>query len=232
MELNSTQLSIIREYVALGWKYPDIQIMISDHIKYRVQDLLTENRTMTVEQAVKIAHKEFGQRGFKVFEDETKATLKNKYDKVFWEAFTRQLNFKGLLITITAILWFYLFYVDVRLPEVPTWYESVSMFIPFIPIYSITFSMFFKPVSRYRRYLAISVGNIVMNKWGYIGIIIYILYTVVQLSKFGDNCLFNAAKNGLGIFAAIVLIRSEYAVRQASLSDCKLTEAQNVAQPT
>lgn len=97
MKLTPEQISQIKAFISnRGFTYPDVQLEIIDHVASRVEVLLTEKPQFDIDEAIRIAHGEFGIMGFSVFEDVMVSNLQKKYFKLFYTTFFSYFNWKYL----------------------------------------------------------------------------------------------------------------------------------------
>lgn len=84
MKLNANQINQIKAFVAdKGIKYPDVQLEAIDHVASRVEELMTVDVQLTIDEAIGITNVEFGAAGFKIFEKGMSAALRKKNYKFF-----------------------------------------------------------------------------------------------------------------------------------------------------
>lgn len=79
-----------------GFTEPDLQMEIIDHMACRVEELMTANALLSLNEAIGLAHSEFGIMGFSVFEDAMRAALQKRYWKVFKKQYTANFTWKTL----------------------------------------------------------------------------------------------------------------------------------------
>ncbi|MBW4890832.1 hypothetical protein KXQ82_13960 [Mucilaginibacter sp. HMF5004] len=223
MILSNDQLETIRVYVAQDCKYPDLQLEIIEHIKYPIQDMMTADDRLALEDAYIMVRMEFGDNSFKIFEESKKASLVNKYRNMFLKTLMAQLNLKYAVACTTIVLWLYLFYTEVRLPEIPGTFSGAIFqgFLPFVPIYLITMTMRFGQARKYKNYYTLAMSNIVLFKWIYLEMFAYLLWFATQILA-GEGKFATASVTGsIAIMLTIVFFRAGYVVRSAAIADCR-----------
>ncbi|MFC3198720.1 hypothetical protein ACFOET_13950 [Parapedobacter deserti] len=111
MTLTPAHLDQIKTFISKrGFTAMDLQMEIIDHVACRIEDKLTENPSLTFEQALKQTHAEFGIFGFSTLEEAMAKSLNRKYRGVIIQEFRRWISFPSVILPIGfGILLFYLF---------------------------------------------------------------------------------------------------------------------------
>jgi hypothetical protein len=84
MTLSKSDLQQIKDFISKrGFTEPDLQMEIIDHVACRAEALMSTDQNLSLQQAIKLTHAEFGVMGFSVFEDGMRSTLQKRYWRVF-----------------------------------------------------------------------------------------------------------------------------------------------------
>ena len=69
-KLDKTQIDYIKSYILKkGVRYVDVQMEILDHVASAVEERMSVNETLTLDEALKEVHQSFGIFGFSSLED-------------------------------------------------------------------------------------------------------------------------------------------------------------------
>ncbi|MEZ5016296.1 MAG: hypothetical protein R2800_04535 [Flavipsychrobacter sp.] len=107
--LNELQLKKLRQYIHnRGIKDPVIAMEVLDHFACKVEEEMTQNPQVSLEEAMVAAHKSFGIKGFRAITEYMEKGLHKKYRKLFWTNFLKQFtSIPSLLLFIAVCLFVY-----------------------------------------------------------------------------------------------------------------------------
>jgi len=107
-KLDKTQIDYIKNYIVKkGVRYVDVQMEILDHVASAVEERMSFNETLTLDEALKEVHQSFGIFGFSSLEDAIVDAMNNKYNSIFWANFKSFFNFKYLILQLLTGVLFY-----------------------------------------------------------------------------------------------------------------------------
>lgn len=93
MKLNKEQILKVKNFVSShGIRYYDVQLEIIDHVACKVEELMTANATVTLNEAIAQTYAGFGVTGFKIVEDTMRKSLQKRYWKLFRTIFLSYLK--------------------------------------------------------------------------------------------------------------------------------------------
>jgi hypothetical protein len=227
MELNALQLTEVRNYVAQGWKNPDVQITVTDHIKYRLQELMDNDSTLSLHDALTLTHAEFGLQSFQVLEDNLKAGAKNKYSKLFLQMLVASFKVAYLVMAIAFIISVSWLFSTTQPVEV---IKTISIVMPlitaFLPIYLVLFSMKFSQAKLYKTYHTMSMSNTVLFKWCIVpSALMSVLYFATNILILEQMFLLAGVCCSSMVLVGLLFIHAGYKVRKATIQECKEIEA-------
>lgn len=85
MKLSSDQINTLKKLISFkGYKEIDVQYEILDHVACRVEVLMEENPKLTLEDAFRKTHSEFGIFGFADLEESYKKGIQKKFQSRYW----------------------------------------------------------------------------------------------------------------------------------------------------
>jgi hypothetical protein len=85
MNLSLDQISTIKKLISFkGYEEIDVQYEILDHLACRIEVLMDENPKLTLEDAFRKAHSEFGIFGFADLADSYRESIRNKFWSRYW----------------------------------------------------------------------------------------------------------------------------------------------------
>lgn len=105
--LTQEQIVYLKDFIRKRGFVEPVQIQeILDHFACKVEEVLTQNPSLGLQQAMQQAHHSFGIMGFRPIIREFDDSLKKKYRSIYWSTIKKMLlSFKWLpLIILTAIL--------------------------------------------------------------------------------------------------------------------------------
>lgn len=104
MKLSPSNINRIKAFISgRGFTEPDLQMEIIDHVACRVEELMSQNANLSLDEAIRLSHAEFGVLGFSVFEDAMRSALQKRYFKLFMQNFTGSFNLKYLSLMAAFI---------------------------------------------------------------------------------------------------------------------------------
>lgn len=85
MNLSPDQISTIKKHIsAKGYEEIDVQYEILDHVACRIEVLMPENPKLTLDEAFRKAHSEFGIFGFADLADSYRESIRKKFWTRYW----------------------------------------------------------------------------------------------------------------------------------------------------
>jgi len=104
MTLSKSDLQQIKDFISKrGFTEPDLQMEIIDHVACRAEALMSTDQNLSLQQAIKLTHAEFGVMGFSVFEDGMRSTLQKRYWRVFKSYFKSSFYWKTTPLMLALI---------------------------------------------------------------------------------------------------------------------------------
>lgn len=93
MKLTPDQISTLKKLISFkGYEEIDVQYEILDHVACRVEVLMEENPKLTLEEAFRKTHSEFGIFGFSDLEESYKKGIQKKFRARYWASLGRFLS--------------------------------------------------------------------------------------------------------------------------------------------
>ncbi len=197
MTLSKTDLQQIRDYISKrGFTEPDLQMEITDHVACQVEDLMTANRSLNLQQAIALTHATFGVMGFSVFEDGMRSALQRRYWLVFKSYYQSVFNWKMIPVMLAFIYLSGLVFTAVRKPDYVFGVTGGLLLVTIIGN-AVMDSMRFKT---YAKMLTFKMGNIYLV----ICSVLFQVYNllIIQLKLYH---YFSAAITG-ALFAIVLII--------------------------
>lgn len=104
MNLTPDQISALKKLISFkGYEEIDVQYEILDHVACRVEVLMEENPKLSLEEAFRKTHSEFGIFGFSDLEESYKKGIQKKFRARYWASFRRIfLSYRVLYLAILA----------------------------------------------------------------------------------------------------------------------------------
>jgi hypothetical protein len=107
-KLDKTQIDHINKYILKkGVKYIDVQMEILDHVASAVEERMSLNEALTLDEALADVHQSFGIFGFSSLEDAIVSGMNKKYNSIFWGNFKSFFDFKYLILQFLTGVLFY-----------------------------------------------------------------------------------------------------------------------------
>ncbi|OCX51650.1 hypothetical protein BEL04_16655 [Mucilaginibacter sp. PPCGB 2223] len=216
MKLTAGQIAHIKAFISKrGFTYPDVQLEIIDHVASRVEELMTANPALSLDEAIQITHGEFGVMGFGVIEDAITAGLQKRYLRLFGAAFVSYFRLKYIPLMVLFICLVYIPFVAVAKPE-------LFFIAGFILVIAALIALRYTDYKKYKRYnqlLTMKMGNLylifamlIFQVWNVFGVQIRI-YEHLSLNLVGIIY-------GLLVVVVIVLFVTINTVRKKALQSC------------
>lgn len=131
MKLTKEQILQIRNFVSdRGIRYYDVQLEIIDHVACKVEDLMTADPNLTLDEAIAQTHAGFGETSFKIIEDTMRRSLQKKYWRLFRTIFISYLTPLYLLPEIGFIYLIYLLATKTDSADMPMDIVWIILLLP------------------------------------------------------------------------------------------------------
>ena len=217
MKLSVEQINLIKAFVSRrGFTYPDVQLEIIDHVASRVEQLITDNPKLSLEEAINITHGEFGEMGFSVFEDSMISSLQKKYFKLFYTIFFSFFKWQYLPAMGITVYLIQKIYIIVNQPKMFVIVGCGALLMALL-FNSIWFNLKHK---KYNKLLTMKMGNVYL-------LIFSVMYNVwnifgVQLQSYRYlNIQFAAVVYAALMMLVTLLYITVNKLRHQSVNDCK-----------
>lgn len=87
MNLSPDQITILKQLISFkGYEEIDVQYEILDHVACRVEVLMEENPKLSLEEAFRKTHSEFGIFGFADLADSYRESIRKKFWRRYWSS--------------------------------------------------------------------------------------------------------------------------------------------------
>lgn len=157
MKLDKEQLQHISAFISKrGFTHYDLQLEIIDHVACKVEELMTANPSLSLDEAIGLTHGQFGPNGFSVFEDAMRTSLRKRY----WQLFRNEMmHFFQPLYVPLVLGSVYLLYLAVRATNSPEaiFYCSWGLLIVSMIVDG---ALNYRKLRRYRSMLTMQMGGI------------------------------------------------------------------------
>lgn len=186
MNLTKTQLEKIRIYLGeIGFTYIDVQMEILDHVASAVEEKMTNDPSLSFQDAVNQTRASFGKAGFFKIEKSIVKGLSKKYQKFFLHHFASFFGIKSIWLVFLSVIGLY------QLQNLISNQDSFStvFIIAIVVFFSILNYRGFKAVS-YQKYM---VYKISATYAGYIGLLLMIVFQTISKPFTGMWLGFNMA---------------------------------------
>lgn len=128
--LNEQQLKRLRQYIHnRGIKEPVVATEVLDHFACKVEEEMTQNPEISLEDAMSIAHKSFGIKGFRAITEHITKSVHKRYRKLFWNSFKKQFTTIPSLLLFLAICLFVYEGNRLFIKEELFFWEDKSLFV-------------------------------------------------------------------------------------------------------
>jgi len=216
MKLTPEQITQIKAFISKrGFTYPDVQLEITDHVASRVEELITANPALNLDEAIQITHGEFGVNGFGVFENAIMAGLQKKYLRLFGATFFSYFRLKYIALMLLFVYLVDITFVAIARPEL---FFLAGLVLVIVALIVLGYNNY-KRYKRYNKLLTMKVGNrylifanLVFQVWFIFGIR-FRIYEHLSLNVLG-------VISGLLITVVIVLFITINTVRKQALQTC------------
>jgi hypothetical protein len=216
MKLTPEQIAQIKTFISKrGFTYPDVQLEITDHVASRVEELMTANPALNLDEAIRITHGEFGAMGFSVFEDAITSGLQKKYLRLFGAVFISYFRLKYLPLMVLFVYLADITFVAIAQPEL---FFLAGLILIIVALIVLGYNNY-KKYKRYYKLLTMKMGNmylifanLIYQVWFIFGIR-FRIYERLSLNIVG-------VISGLLITLVIVLFITINTVRKRALQSC------------
>lgn len=157
MKLDKEQLQHISAFISKrGFTHYDLQLEIIDHVACKVEELMTADPSLSLDEAIRLTHGQFGPNGFSVFEDAMKVSLRKRYWKLFYRELLSYLRPIYLPLVVGSVYLVYLLGKTIHNPDV-AFFGSWGLYIVSMIVYSV---LNYRKLRRYRSMLTMQMGGI------------------------------------------------------------------------
>jgi hypothetical protein len=105
MTLNETQIQALFTFTEKKFvKYYDLQVELVDHLANKIEELMSEDKSLTFERALGNVYEKFGIFGFAKIVSEKQNELTKSYNKNLWKEIKNQFNWPNAIRSITAFI--------------------------------------------------------------------------------------------------------------------------------
>lgn len=130
--LNKEELQALQQFIrsrSAAFADPAVMLELLDHFACKVEALMTENRQMSLEEAMKQAHRSFGVKGFAPLSESFKAGLQSRYKRTYSFLYKKKcLSVHALGIAALAILVGQVTYI-LQVNSISFWADLVPLLI-------------------------------------------------------------------------------------------------------
>lgn len=215
MKLTPQQIAQIKTFISKrGFVYYDLQLEIIDHVASKIEELMTANPGLTLDDAIQITHGEFGVTGFSVFEDGMRNSLQKRYWKLFRTTFLSYLKPVYLPLEAGSVYLIYLLAKRCNSPDIAVDIAWLAAFVLLL-IYVLKN---YRDLKKYKRMLTMQMG----------GIVLIVLNLPLQLWMFLPNLVRYVPKTEpvaiiTGVFFVFIFITffTLQEVKKIALESCK-----------
>lgn len=104
MKLSQEQLKELRYFIyKRGFREPEVMMEILDHFACKVEDKLSAKPGMSLEEAMKEAHNEFGYNGFYSIKASLDVFTRKRYKNVYWAQVKAVLKNVPVMLLLVAL---------------------------------------------------------------------------------------------------------------------------------
>jgi len=216
MTLTPDQITQIKAFISKrGFTYPDVQLEIIDHVASRVEELMTENSTLTLDKAISITHGEFGIMGFSVFEDSMIQNLQKKFFRLFIKIFISYFHWKYIPLMAAAVYIIDKLYIAINNPG----YFVAGVFVALLITLTVTGITYEARYKKYNKMLTMRMGN----SYLVVCAAIYNLWNIIlNQFKLYQKMSLNTAGIVFGILIVLIVILFVVVdkLRKITIKDC------------
>jgi len=219
MKLNKEQLQQINDFISKrGFAYHDLKLEILDHVACRVEELMTADPTLPLNDAIAMTHAGFGVHGFSVFEDAMRASLQKRYWKLFLHRFAACFKPLYLPLQIASVYLIYMLVLNYSRSDWPinvAWIACCGFLVIFALIT-------YRRQQKHKPMLTAQMG----------GIMAVLINIPIQLCIYVPNHLhrFSAGVTGIiiGVFLTVLatLFISLLQTQKIALAQCEVLDDQ------
>jgi hypothetical protein len=222
MKLNKEQINQVKNFISKrGFTYYDVQLEIIDHVACKVEDLMTADPGLSLDEAIAQTHAGFGVMGFSVVEDAMRASLQKRYWKQYSTAFGANLQLKFLPLIAGFI---YVVYMINKIINAPVILFNATWILVFLLVL-IWFIVTRKDQQKHKRMLSAQMGGIAAIV---INVPLQLYINVNSFTKSGANLNVGVAGIILGAFLTLMILSAIALinVQKAALENCRELEEQ------
>ena len=221
MILTPADLSQLKAFISKrGFTEPDLQMEIIDHMACRVEELMTANRLLSLNEAIGLAHSEFGIMGFSVFEDAMRTALQKRYWRLFRQFYLANFTWKTVPLMAGIIYLCNIIFQAINSPETVFNITGLIIFGGLVVHGQVNSARF----KRYNKMLTFKMGSVFL-------IISCVLFQTYNLLIIQLELYKHIAANMLGLLYGsilLLLLVTVYAINQTqqhAVNSCKGLEA-------
>jgi len=126
MKLSPSQITVLKKLISYkGYPEIDLQYEILDHVACKVEVLLEEKPTLSLDDAFRKVHGEFGIFGFSDLAESYIKSIERRYRRFFWEEFKSIFTSSRIIYPVAMGFILYLLSINSRLfgeqVSLPVW---------------------------------------------------------------------------------------------------------------
>jgi len=187
MKLTKVQIEQLKKMISKkGYVHIDVQYEILDHVACKIEELLEEGPTLSLEDAFRKVHSSFGIFGFSTLEESYTKSIHARVKKYFWQEMSAFLTSYRILYPI--LLGLLIYQVSVLLNDPKAWVLILS---GFLILTSLAFIGFYWPkYQRLKNFASFSTSSNLFQLVNF-GIICFLYsYQWVYKAPQGNDSLF------------------------------------------
>lgn len=128
MKLSKDQIEQLKRMISKkGYVFIDVQYEILDHVACKIEELLEEHPTLSLEDAFRKVHSSFGIFGFSTLEESYMRSIQSRVKKYFWQEMKDFLTSYRLLFPI--LLGLLIYQASLLLNDPKAWVLILSGFL-------------------------------------------------------------------------------------------------------
>jgi hypothetical protein len=128
MKLTKEQIEQVKRMISKkGYVHIDVQYEILDHVACKIEELLEERPTLSLEDAFRKVHSSFGIFGFSTLEESYMKSIQSRVRKYFWQEMRAFITSYRLLFPI--LLGLLIYQASVLLNDPKAWVLILSGFL-------------------------------------------------------------------------------------------------------
>jgi hypothetical protein len=196
MILSAADIEQIRAFISKrGFTELDLQLEIIDHVACRVEELLNQQPHLSLTEAIKHTHAEFGVMGFSVFEDAMSQSLEKRYLQLFRKIFASCFSWRMLPVMAAAV--YLLAYVRSRISYADVLYNYTGAALLLVLVGSGLYNA--RRNKAYRSMLTFKMGNAFL-------IVSLVMVQVYNYSFIQFHLYRHLTPTGAGVLYALVVL--------------------------